>query len=75
MTIFKIFRYIGLGLFILATFFTVLSGINYMVKNAQLIFGRQDTLDKEDKAVQESGENGDMQTPDSADEYQGGGGK
>ena len=46
-----------------------------MVKNAQLIFGRQDTLDKEDKAVQESGENEDMQTPDSADEYQGGGGK
>lgn len=40
-TVFKVFRYIGIALFLAATFFTVLSGINYLVKNAKLIFGKK----------------------------------
>lgn len=42
MVVFKVFRYIGLALFILATVFTVWSGINYMVKNWHLMFGKRD---------------------------------
>ncbi|MDE5755978.1 MAG: CDP-diacylglycerol--glycerol-3-phosphate 3-phosphatidyltransferase [Clostridia bacterium] len=37
--VFKIFRYVGIVLFLLATLFTVLSGVNYMVKNAKLLIG------------------------------------
>ncbi|MDE6275785.1 MAG: CDP-diacylglycerol--glycerol-3-phosphate 3-phosphatidyltransferase [Clostridia bacterium] len=57
--VFRIFRYVGIVLFILATLFTVVSGVNYIVKNAKLLFGanKQDDVrasaaqaaDKEDK--------------------------
>ncbi len=42
MIVFKIFEYIGAALFILATIFTVLSGVNYMLANSKLLFGNSD---------------------------------
>ncbi len=37
--VFRIFRYVGTALFIVATVITVVSGINYIVKNRSLLFG------------------------------------
>ncbi len=39
--VFKIIRYIGIVFFLLATLFTVISGINYIVKNSQLLLGEK----------------------------------
>ena len=39
--IFKIIRYVGIAFFILATVFTIISGVNYIVKNAKLLFGEK----------------------------------
>ncbi|MDE7191366.1 MAG: CDP-diacylglycerol--glycerol-3-phosphate 3-phosphatidyltransferase [Clostridia bacterium] len=47
--VFKIFRYIGVVFFLLATLFTVISGVNYIVKNAQLLLGEKIDKDVEDK--------------------------
>ena len=48
-TVCKIFRYIGTALFILATVFTVISGINYIFKNAKLLFGEN----KEEESIEQ----------------------
>lgn len=41
MLIFRIIRYVGIALFISATVFTVISGVNYLVKNSKLLFGEK----------------------------------
>ena len=41
MFVFKIIRYVGIALFISATVFTVISGVNYLIKNAKLLFGEK----------------------------------
>ena len=49
-----ILRYIGTAFFLLATVFTIISGINYIAKNTQLFFGatkEEQPLEKEDIAV------------------------
>ncbi|MDE7209109.1 MAG: hypothetical protein K2O31_04425, partial [Clostridia bacterium] len=52
--IFKIFRYIGIVFFLLATLFTVISGINYIVKNAQLLVGEEkDAKDAQETTAQD----------------------
>ena len=49
MLVFKIFRYIGVVFFLLATLFTVISGVNYIVKNAQLLLGEKVDKEVEDR--------------------------
>ena len=47
--VFRIFRYVGIVLFILATLFTVISGVNYIVKNAQLLLGEKQEVNAEEQ--------------------------
>lgn len=48
-TVFEIFRYIGAALFLIATIVTVVSGVNYLVKNKQLFAGSAEDVDDSDE--------------------------
>lgn len=48
-TVFEIFRYIGAALFLIATIVTVVSGVNYLVKNRQLFAGSTEDVDDSDE--------------------------
>ncbi|MDE7078973.1 MAG: CDP-diacylglycerol--glycerol-3-phosphate 3-phosphatidyltransferase [Clostridia bacterium] len=46
--VFEVFKYIGAALLVLATIITVISGINYIVKNKTVLFGEKQIDAKED---------------------------
>ncbi len=48
-TVFEIFRYIGTALFLIATIVTVVSGVNYLVRNKQLFAGSTEDVDDRDE--------------------------
>ncbi len=48
-TVFEIFRYIGAALFLIATIVTVVSGVNYLVKNKQLFAGSTEDVNDSDE--------------------------
>ncbi len=48
-TVFEIFRYIGTALLLIATIVTVVSGVNYLVRNKQLFAGSTEDVDDRDE--------------------------
>lgn len=52
--VFVIFRYVGIALFILATLFTLISGLNYLVKNFDLLMSDDIKKHAENKGVNDA---------------------
>ncbi|MDE5548664.1 MAG: CDP-diacylglycerol--glycerol-3-phosphate 3-phosphatidyltransferase [Clostridia bacterium] len=46
--LFEAFKYVGTALLIVATIITVISGVNYIVKNKEVLFGEKKTDERED---------------------------
>lgn len=66
-TVFEVFKYIGFVLFCFATLFTVISGMNYLVKNFDLLMSDDIKKNKENKqkveeSKQEQNGNSDVDT-------------
>lgn len=60
-TVFTVFRYIGFVFFCFATLFTVISGMNYLIKNFDLLMSddiRKNKADKGDKKDKKADEDG-----------------
>ena len=51
--VFEVFKYAGFALLIIATAVTVISGINYIVKNKTLLFGAKNDDAKENNEENE----------------------
>lgn len=51
--VFEVFRYVGTGLFALATLFTLISGLNYLIKNFDLILSDDIKKNQQKKSEKE----------------------
>lgn len=70
--VFVVFRYVGFVLFALATLFTLISGLNYLIKNFDLILSDDIKKNEEknksaDAVVDETSQNEELQNGESLD--------
>ena len=70
--VFVVFRYVGFVLFALATLFTLISGLNYLIKNFDLILSDDIKKNEEknksaDAVVNETSQNEELQNGESLD--------